>query len=401
MAAVILEEGSPTMHLAVVARAFDIPVIGQVKGALSHLGEGELAIVDGGEGRVTVRPAEEHRQQLREQESQRAEREALFASIRDLPAETRDGLAVSLNINVGLAVDAEQLERVGAEGIGLCRTEVPFMVAARYPDVDAQTKLYASLIEQAGGRPVVFRTLDVGGDKRLPYLESTHEENPALGWRALRIGLDQPAILRQQLRALLRASADGDLRVMFPMVATVDEFRRARDMLEHERDAALAAAETLPRNVHVGAMLEVPALLWQLPELLAQVDFLSVGTNDLVQFLFASDRGNAKISKRYGILTPAVITLMRNLVQACEDAGVPLAVCGEAAGQPLEAMALIGLGVRNLSMAPRRLGPVKLMCRSLAAAPLGGYLDTLCDTAKASLRDDLLAFAKDHGVEIV
>jgi len=401
MAAVILEEGSPTMHLAVVARAFDIPVIGQVRGALSSLGEGEVAIVDGGEGRVTVRPAEEHRQQLREQESQRAEREALFASIKDLPARTRDGLDVSLNINVGLAVDAEQLEAVGADGIGLCRTEVPFMVSARYPDVEAQTKLYASLIEQAGTRPVVFRTLDVGGDKRLPYLEISHEENPAMGWRALRIGLDQPAVLRQQLRALLRAANGGDLRVMFPMVATVDEFCRARDMLDHERDAAKSAGEALPQELRVGAMLEVPALLWQLPALLAEVDFLSIGTNDLVQFLFASDRGNAKISRRYGILTPAALSLMRNLVQACEEADVPLAVCGEAAGQPLEAMALIGLGVRNLSMAPRRVGPVKLMCRSLATVPLAGYLDTLYDSAKASLHDDLLAFAKDHGVDIV
>ena len=400
LAAVVLEEGSPTMHLAIIARAFEIPVVGRLKEALSRLGQGELAIVDGGDGRVTVRPAEEHMQLLRDQQAQNAERLALYRAMRDQPARSRDGIDISLNINVGLAVDAEQLESVGADGIGLCRTEVPFMVSARYPDVEAQTKLYASLLDAAGDRPVVFRTLDVGGDKRLPYLESANEENPAMGWRAIRIGLDQPAILRQQLRAMLRACVGRSLLVMFPMVATVAEFTAARDMLRREIAHLGDAGESPPAQIDVGAMLEVPALLWQLPALLAEVDFLAVGTNDLIQFLFASDRGNAQIARRYGVLSPAVLSLLRQLAAACDEAQVALSVCGEAAGRPLEAMAMVGLGIRSLSMSPRRIGAVKVMCRSLDIARLEAYLDTLYTSTEPSLRDDLLAFARDHGVEV-
>jgi phosphotransferase system enzyme I (PtsP) len=309
---------------------------------------------------------------------------------------------VTLNINVGLVVDADRLEAVGADGIGLCRTEIPFMVSARYPDIEAQTELYRALLERAAGRPVVFRTLDIGGDKRLPYLDlaAGHEQNPAIGWRAIRVGLDRPAILRHQLRALVRAAAGRPLSVMFPMVATVSEFIRARELLRRELGRAEAAGEPLPEPLGVGAMLEVPALMWQLPALLAEVDFLAVGTNDLVQFLFACDRGNAMLARRYGLLSPPVLALLRDLVAACAGAGVRLSVCGEAAGEPLEAMTLIGIGIRNLSMSPRRIGPVKVMCRSLTVAPLARYLATLCDAAKPDLGDELRAFARDHGISV-
>jgi phosphotransferase system enzyme I (PtsP) len=397
---VVLEEGSPTMHLAIVARALEIPVVGQVRDALSRLSSGETVIVDGTEGRITARPDEGEIQLLHEQAADRSQRLERYRSLRDEKAVTRDGVEISLNINVGLLVDAMRMGEIGADGVGLCRTEIPFMMSSRYPDINAQTQLYRGIMESAGDRPVVFRTLDIGGDKRLPYLPAMNEENPAMGWRAIRIGLDRPAILRHQLRALLRAAEGRALSVMFPMIATVSEFEDAKALLDRELRRGRELGEPLPDSLKVGAMIEVPALMWQLPALLESVDFVSVGTNDLVQFLFASDRGNSVVSKRYGILSPAVLALFRQLVVACDSHGVPLTVCGEAAGEPVEAMALAGVGVRSLSMPPGRLGAVKVMCRSLSLAPLARYLEGLHDSADMDLNQRMLDFAHDHGVEL-
>jgi len=397
---VVLEEGSPTMHLAIVARALEIPVVGQVRGALSRLSSGEAVIVDGTEGRVTARPEEAEIHRLNEQAVDRSQRQERYRALRDEKAMTLDGVEISLNINVGLLVDAMRIDDIGADGVGLCRTEIPFMMSPRYPDINEQTQLYRGILDNVGDRPVVFRTLDIGGDKRLPYLPATNEENPAMGWRAIRIGLDRPAILRHQLRALLRAADGRPLSVMFPMIATVAEFERAKALLDRELRRRGDLGESLPEAVRVGAMLEVPALMWQLPALLESVDFISVGTNDLVQFLFASDRANTIVSKRYGVLHPAVLALFRQLVEACEAHDVPLTVCGEAAGETVEAMALAGVGVRSLSMPPSRLGAIKVMCRSLSAAALSRYLDGLPDTADVDLKQRLLDFAHDHGVEI-
>jgi len=398
--AVVLEEGSPTMHVAIVARALEIPLVGQVRDALSRLRPGELVIVDGTNGRITARPEEAELQRLNDGAVRRELLRDRYRAIADQPARTRDGVEVSLNINVGVLGDAAAVALAGADGIGLCRTEVPFMMSSRYPDLNTQTDLYREIFEHADGRPVVFRTLDIGGDKRLPYLPAEDEENPAMGWRAIRIGLDRPAILRHQLRALIRAAAGRALNVMFPMVATVEEFVRARALLERELARAGRAGTPPPSALAVGVMLEVPALMWQLPALVGEVDFISVGTNDLVQFLFASDRGNDRLARRYGVLSPAMFGLARQLAQACDAAGVPVTVCGEAAGDPLEAMALIGTGIRRLSMSPSRVGPVKMMIRSLSLAPLESYLGSLDGLRTAEIRPRLLDFAHDHGVEL-
>jgi phosphotransferase system enzyme I (PtsP) len=396
--ALVLEEGSPTSHVAVVARALDIPVLGLVKDALHRVEPLDPVIVDADSGALYIRPGEDIQQTFAENMRVRAERRQSYIAMRDKPAETRDGHRISLNINAGLEIDAAHLHDAGADGIGLYRTEIPFMVRVEYPGVEAQTELYARIFERVGGKPVVFRTLDVGGDKLLPYFDNVSDENPAMGWRAIRIALDRPAMLRQQMRALMRAAAGRPLSVMLPMVAEVAEFDKARKIIDMELARERSRGGKLPETLRVGAMVEVPALLWQLDNLLKRVDFLSVGSNDLIQFLFATDRANPRIAERYDVLSPAALRMFKFLATACARAKVPLSLCGEMAGRPLEAMALIGLGYRALSMSPLAVGPIKTMVRSLQAAPLTAYIDSLLDLPDASLRDKLRAFARDHGV---
>ncbi len=396
--AVVLEEGSSTSHVAIVARALDLPVLGRVDGALTRIEAGDRVIVDADNGQLFVRPSDDIEEKVQESMALNARRRATFADERTLPAVSRDGVAISLSINAGLLIDMQHLEPSGAEGVGLYRTEIAFMVRDSFPDVGQQTEFYRRVYEQAKDRPVIFRTLDVGGDKVLPYWPREGEENPALGWRALRIGLDLPNLLRQQLRALVAAAGDRPLRIMFPMIATTDELRAARNLVDLELTRARQRGQRLPARLELGAMLEVPSLLWQLPELLRQADFISVGSNDLAQFLFASDRGNPRLAGRYDSLSPAMLRLIGQLVARCAEAGRPISVCGEMAGRPLEAMALLGLGLYRLSMAPSAIGPVKTMLRSLNIGQLQSYLTQRMGQGHGGLRRDLLAFAKDHGV---
>ena len=400
--AVVLEEGSPTAHVAIIARAMDIPVVGRVTGVLGEIEPGEPIIVDGDNGQVFIRPGEDVRQAFQASVVSLQRRRAAFAALRDAPAVTKDGVAISLNLNAGLLVDTKALEETGADGIGLYRTEIPFMVRSDFPGVEDQARLYAQVLDRARNKPVVFRTLDVGGDKVLPYLrrDELGEENPAMGWRAIRIALDRPAMLRQQLRALLRAGAGRKLDIMFPMVAEIAELTAARRLLALEMRRERRRGGAMPARIRIGAMLEVPALIWQLPALLPRVDFLSVGSNDLLQFLFASDRGNPRLVDRYDALSPPVITMLRGIVGACDAGGVPLALCGEMASRPLEAMALIGLGFRSLSMPAPAVGPVKAMLRSLGAGALSIYMESLDARPEHSVREKLRAFAIDHGVSI-
>lgn len=393
--AVVLAEGSPTAHVAIVARALDIPMLGRAPEALTRIRPGDTVIVDGNHGQILVRPRENVRQSFSAALEDRARQRRLFAQTRDLPAVSRDGVEVRLSINAGLLIDLPQLHESGAAGVGLYRTEVPFMVRDSFPSVAEQRELYARILEAAGDKPVVFRTLDIGGDKTLPYWTgSAEEENPAMGWRALRIGLDQPALLRQQLRALIQAHAGRPLSVMFPMVSQVAEYRAARAILERE----LATATRPPERVACGVMLEVPALLWELEELLRAVDFVSVGSNDLLQFLFAADRGNPRLARRYEATAPAALRLFRRLAAAAAAAGTPLSLCGEAAGHPLEAMALVGCGLRHLSMPPGAVAPVKTMVRSLDVAHLERFIEACLTTRITSLRELLRNYARDHGV---
>ncbi len=398
--ALILEEGSPTSHAVIVARALDIPVLAQVKDVMDRIEAGDSVIVDGEASRVFIRPGEDVQQTFRDALDARTEQSLVYDGLRDLPARTRDGVDVSLFVNAGLLVDVRRMNETAADGIGLYRTEVPFMVRPEFPDVREQETIYREILDGADGKPVVFRTLDVGGDKVLPYWTPEAEENPAMGWRSIRISLDRPAMLRQQLRALVRATAGRELRVMFPMIAEVREFIRARALLDMELARHAAEDGVPPVRVLVGSMLEVPALAFQLPALLRHSDFLSVGSNDLMQFLFASDRGNTRLAGRYDTLSPPVLSFLQSIVRACDKAGKPISLCGEMAGYTLEAMVLVGLGFRNLSLVSSSVGPVKAMIRSLDLATLQGYLLALNDVDDGSLREKLRGFARDHGVEI-
>jgi phosphotransferase system enzyme I (PtsP) len=394
----VLEEGSPTAHAAIVARALDIPVVGRAADATSRIEAGDTVIVDGDHGQVLIRPSEHIRQSAAATVEGRTRRRALFETLRSAPAVTRDGVEIKLLLNAGLLIDLPQLAATGAEGIGLFRTEIPFMVRDSFPGVDDQTEFYRSVFEQAGGRPVVFRTLDIGGDKVLPYLPHAVEDNPAMGWRAIRIGLDRPAMLREQLRALIRAAAARPLLVKFPMIAEIAELERARAILNLELARAKAEGRVPPERIAIGVMLEVPSLLWQLPALCGRIDFLSIGTNDLMQFLFASDRGNPRLADRYDPLSMPMLALFREVVARTREAAVPLSMCGEMAGNPVEAMALIALGFRTLSMAATAIGPVKTMIRSLDTAALALYLDEIGGRPDHSLRSKLEAYARDHAV---
>lgn len=396
----VLEEGTSTSHVCIVARALDIPVVGQARNALARIENGDQIIVDADNAQVFVRPGDYVQQAFLANLEMRNRRKASYAADRDVPAVTRDGVAISLSINAGLLVDMPHLAEFGAEGVGLYRTEIPFLVRTGLPDVESQQTLYRRVLDHADGKPVIFRTLDIGGDKMLPGRDHVVEENPIIGWRAIRVALDRPAILRQQLRAMIRAAEGRDLAVMFPMLACIDEFRFARELLEKELQRERERGGQAPRTVRVGAMLEVPSLILELDGLLPHVDFLSVGTNDLMQCVFAADRGNTQLANRYDVLSPVFLRLLGQIARDCGRAGVPLSLCGEMAGEPIEAMALIGLGYRSLSLSPFAVGPVKTMIRSVTVSTLEDYLADLTARTDSSVRSRLQAYARDHAVAL-
>ncbi|HVA15198.1 MAG TPA: phosphoenolpyruvate--protein phosphotransferase [Stellaceae bacterium] len=395
----VLEEGSPNAHVAVVARALDIPVVGRVKDVLNRVEPGDMVVINGDEGAVVLRPNEDVIEAVEARITVRLGQRQQYAALRDLPAESKDGIRVELMLNSGLFIDLPYLDETAAAGVGLFRTELQFMLRDTFPTVPQQVALYRRVLDQSGDRPVTFRTLDIGGDKVLPYMDdNAADENPAMGWRAIRIALDRPAMLRQQLRALIRAAAGRSLRVMFPMIAEVAEFDAAREIFNLELERQRKAGDPLPAAVALGLMLEVPALIWQLPALAGRADFLSVGTNDLVQFLFAADRGNPRLAGRYDPVSPPVLRVLGDIAAACAAHKLPVAVCGEMAGDPLEAMALVGLGFRTLSMAPSAIGPVKAMIRSLNVAALVEFIASLSGVATHSLRGKFHDFARDRDI---
>lgn len=398
--AVVMEEGSLTSHVAIIARALDIPVVGQVRGVLDLVDDGDPVVVDADHGNVFLRPGDNVRRAFVKSLEERARYKESLTALRDLPAVTRDGVVVTLNINAGLQRDVSQIAATGADGIGLYRTEIPFMTRSGFPEVGVQETLYRNVLDLAGGKPIVFRTVDIGGDKVLPYWEHAGGDNPAMGWRAIRVCLDRPAILRHQVRALIHSAAGRPLRLMFPMVATVAEFDAARRLLDMELDRARANDVAVPVDLKVGAMLEVPSLLFQLPRLLDRVDFLSVGSNDLVQFFFASDRGDPGLSARYDVLSPAFLNVLKQIVDSCAAADVPVGVCGEMAANPLDSFVLIGLGYRNLSMVASAVAPVKAMIRSMDAELARAFVASLMASGRPNMRDEARAFIRDHGVVI-
>jgi phosphotransferase system enzyme I (PtsP) len=406
LAGLLLEEGSPTAHATIIARALEVPLLAGCRGAVDAAEPGETAVLDAEEGRLILRPDSEIVTGYEAAIAGRSARRAALAETASLPPVTADGVRVSVMMNAGLQMDVAHLGESGADGIGLFRTEIAWLARGGLPDAEAEEAFYARVIEGAAGRPVLFRTIDLGGDKLLPGFPHGEEENPALGWRSLRIGLDRPAMLRRQLRALLRAAAHGargggTLRVMFPMVTTVEEFRAAKAMLRAET-AALRRAGRAPEQVLAGAMLEVPALAWQLPALLDEADFLSIGSNDLTQFLFAADRGNARLAGRYDFLSAPVLDLLAHVAASGKAASVPVSLCGEAASRPLEALAVLGVGIRAVSMPAGAVPAVKAMVRSLDLAAFSRFLTGLrrASGGGGSLRADIAAWARDHGITL-
>jgi phosphotransferase system enzyme I (PtsP) len=390
----LLEEGSSASHAAIVARALDIPCVGRLQGLRDRVSQGDPVIVDAESGEAYLRPRPDVIEAIQARMEVRAQRRAEFARLRDTPAFTRDGAKITLLMNAGLAVDLDILRETGAEGIGLFRTEFQFMVAEELPRLEAQTALYEKILEGAGGLPVTFRTLDLGGDKVLPYLEAEREDNPALGWRAVRLGLDRPALLRLQLRALISAARGRELRVMFPLVANVEEFRKARALVDHEVAWALKRGRPAPSLLRVGTMIEAPSLLWHLDALLPMTDFVSVGTNDLMQYLFAADRGNPRVSDRYDFLSPPALRVMKTIQDACAETGTPVSICGEMAGRPLEAFALVALGFDRLSMPPSGIGPVKQMVLSCDREAARRGVLNLLKSSSGSVRSEIETLAR-------
>ena len=396
----LMEEGSAASHAAIVARALQIPCVGRLAGLRDRVSQGDPVIVDGETGEAFLRPRADIVRAFKTRQNVRVQRHAEFAKLRDTPAQTRDGQRITLLMNAGLAVDLSNLAEAGAEGIGLFRTEFQFMVSEDLPRRDRQTALYARVLEAAGDLPVVFRTLDLGGDKVLPYLETQREENPALGWRAVRMGLDRPALLRLQLRALLSAAPGRELRIMFPLIATVDEFRAARDMVDVECDWAERRGRTLPSLLRVGAMVEAPSLLWHLDALLPLTDFISVGTNDLFQYMFAADRTNPRVSDRYDPMSPPALRALSQIQKSAQEHGTPVSVCGEMAGRPLEAFALIALGFQRLSMPPSGIGPVKRMILSCDREAARRGVANLLTSSNGSVRNEIESLARKLNVAV-
>jgi phosphotransferase system enzyme I (PtsP) len=401
--AVVLEEGSLTSHMTIVARAIGVPVIGRLHDIRHSVDEGDQILVDGDNGSVIIRPTRQLLANFDHRMSLSQKRRAQFAAVKDLPPVTQDGHECSVMVNAGLAEDAATLPMSGAEGIGLFRTEFQFLVSATLPGRDRQQRLYTRVLESVGDRPVVFRTVDIGGDKALPYLTDDAEEqaeNPSMGWRALRLSLDRSTLMKAQARALIEASGGRVLRVMFPMISEPWEYEQARALFEEQVDWARKAHRKLPTRIYFGAMLEVPSLAELLDQLLPRVDFISVGTNDLTQFLFAADRSDPRLAHRYDWLSPAILRFLKRVVDACAAAEVPVRICGEMAGRPLEAMALIGIGADRFSITPAGVGPLKAMIRSLDSAAIRMRMEQLLAKPPRDMRKTLADWAKRHGVTI-
>ncbi len=398
--AVVLEEGSASSHVAIIARMMDVPIVGHIAGISSIVQVGDLAIVQGDDGVVYVRPPEDVIEAVADAIKLKDDRRADFYDKRALEPVMMNGERVSLNLNVGLFIDGTHLEAPDVHGIGLFRTELPYLASSEFPSVEDQTRIYRDAFDKAHGKRVIFRSFDIGGDKQVPYIHTDDEENPAMGWRATRIGLDRPQILLQQFRALIRACNGRDLWVMFPFIAEVAEFDAAKALLLKELEKSDDDGLKLPATLKIGSMIEIPSLLFQLEELMPRVDFVSIGSNDLMQFLFAFDRSSTKLSGRYDVLTGAMVRVVRRITEAAGPHGVEVGFCGDLATRPLEAMVLLACGVRSLSMPPSAIGPVKAMLRTLEPSELAKFLDERCFDGAHSIRERLENFARDHGVVI-
>jgi phosphotransferase system enzyme I (PtsP) len=399
---VILEEGSLTAHVVIVARAMGIPVVGRVRTLRGIVRDGDPLLLDGDQGVVDVRPMPAMVEAFEARFARNRERQAHYAAMRDVEPVTLDGKRIMVMVNAGLRDDMPMLNLTGADGIGLFRTEFQFLVSATLPARERQTRLYRDVLDAAGDRPVVFRTVDIGGDKVLPYLrhnDGETEENPAMGWRALRVALERDGLLKVQARALLEAAGGRTLNVMFPMVTEPWEFDAAKAVFDTQISFLRKQKKQLPEAIRYGAMLEVPALAECLDILAPKLSFLSIGTNDLTQFLFAADRANPKLAERYDWLSPAILRFLRRVVKTVAPYGTDITVCGEMGGRRLEALALLGIGIHRLSITPAAVGPVKELVRKVNLAEIGAQMEQWLASPPTSLRAALSEWACARGIE--
>jgi len=398
LTAIILEEVATSSHAAIVARGMGIPTVGGISGLLTHVARGDTVIVDGEDGKVHLRPDASLINAYNTRKTLLSERQAVFQAQRGEPTETKDGTRIRLLLNAGLGLDMDHMNSTGADGIGLFRTEFQFLMSETLPKVGDQIALYKKVLEAADGRPVYFRTLDLGGDKMLPNLNDAREENPALGWRSIRFALDQPGLFRRQLRALIRAAAGQKLSVMFPMVTTAHEFREAKSLLMSEVKWSTERGHSVATDIEVGAMLETPAFAYALEDLKGEMDFVSIGTNDMLQFFHAADRMTPAVSDRYPFVSRPVMRFLKQVRETCAALDVPVSICGEGAGHPLEALCLIGLGFRSLSMPGGGIGPVKRMLRSLDLAQFESAFEALLKAHEPPLVNGVLELVRQQGI---
>ena len=399
---VILEEGSLTAHVVIVARAMGVPVLGRVRSLRGVIREGDPLLLDADRGEAVVRPIEAMAEAFDARFAKSKERQAAYAALRDVEPFTRDGTRITVMMNAGLRDDMPNLALAGADGIGLFRTEFQFLVSATLPARERQTRLYRDVLDIAGDKPVVFRTVDIGGDKVLPYLrhnDGEHEENPAMGWRALRVALEREGLMKVQARALIEAAGGRTLNVMFPMVSEPWEFDAAKAVFDSQLKYLKGQKKLLPEAIRFGAMLEVPALAEVLDQLAPRLSFLSIGTNDLTQFLYAADRSNPKLAERYDWLSVAIMRFLKRVQTSLVGHRVDVTVCGEMGGRRLEALALLGIGIRRLSITPAGVGPIKELVRKVDLAEITAAMNLWLASPPPSLREALAAWAAERDIE--
>ena len=396
----IIGEASATSHVAIVARALGVPLVAGIENAVLIAEQGDEVVIDGDLGEVHIRPAADVAASFREKRALLGERQAALAAERDLPSVTRDGVAIELFMNVGIPLDMAHLERTGAAGVGLFRTELQFLIGAQLPRAGAQQKLYGEILDRAEGKPVVFRTADLGGDKAAAYMKRREESNPAMGWRGMRMAVDRPGLFRPQLRALIAAAAGRELNVLFPMITLASEVDAARALLDREVEFRLRRGRSLPSVIRLGAMIETPAAAWRIAEIAARVDFLSIGGNDLVQFYYAADRESELMRRRFDPLEPGFLGFMARIADAARAAGKPLTFCGEQAADLVMAAALVGVGIRRFSAPASAIGPFRRLVRSLDAAAVSNWLATRIPGPQIALRRDFEAFLCKSGAAL-
>ncbi|MBD3663699.1 phosphoenolpyruvate--protein phosphotransferase [Sulfitobacter aestuariivivens] len=391
---IVLEGGSVGSHAAIVARALAIPLIVNAGRVTNEALNGDHIMVDGEQGIVHLRPDDTVATAFRDKIAMHAAAQERYASIRDEPAQARCGSIVSLHMNAGLMADLPSLKGSGAEGVGLFRTELQFLVRNQMPKRSDLSALYARVLDAADGKRVVFRTLDIGSDKVLPYMKPADEPNPAMGWRAIRVGLDKPGIMRMQLQALMRAAAGRPLTIMFPFIAQLEEFRAARAEVDKTRAREERLGHVLPERIEIGAMLETPSLAFAPQVFFEEVEFLSVGGNDLKQFFFAADRENERVRRRYDTLNVSFLTFLEGIVARCAETNTDLSFCGEDAGRPVEALCFAAMGFRSLSMRPASIGPVKSLLRRCNLDEVRKVIEDARQRGEMSVRSAVMDYVR-------